>query len=456
MSVGFKRIAAFAICFLMLSVFCTAAETGSEKGTMLSPALKYFAGNIELKKSGEVNTNISFSKQDFNDVFGKKTEFIKIESLPDSASGKLTLYGIPVSKNQLVSAEDFDKIVFIPAKDTVSNTAFTFTDAAFDGKELAVNCTLYVLEKENTAPSVSEQIITTGKNISAFKFLDVKDNDGDDFSVNVVSYPKHGAVYFSEEDCGYFCYTPQKNYVGKDSFEYTVTDVYGNTSAVSSVEIQVEKRNSDIYFDDLEKHWAHNSAVKTAARGLMTGEPDENGALNFNPDGAVTRGDFLAMALITAGKEKEISFVSETSFDDDNEIPVNIKSYAEYAKNNGIVGGYTLDNGTTVFKSTDIITRAEAAVIVDRILALENAGKVSPVFANSASAPVWARDSVANVSVCGIFNGSGLGEISSEKTLSRAETAEILCNIEEYIEENKSNEKPVKKRTLFDFFGLLG
>ena len=165
---------------------------------------------------------------------------------------------------------------------------------------------------------------------------------------------------------------------------------------------------------------------------------------------------YKRQALICAGKESQIEFVDKTSFDDDELIPVNIKSYVEYARTNGIVNGYTLDNGQTVFASSDPISRAEAAVIVDRILSLpDNDTVITGQFDDCASVESWAGQALANLNAIGIFKGNGYGEMLPDNNVTRAETAEILCSICDYSTETVSSSQKSKPNIL-NLFGLLG
>ena len=425
-----KKITAVSLCVLLLSAVCLAAGT-----SILSPALYLLENKINMKKCGVVNTDVAFSAADFDDVLRSKPDFIKITELPDPAVGTLRINELAISKNQLIARDDFSKLVFSPMENTTGNAAFRFESASSGQKAVSVNCTVYVLDEVNLAPAVGSQSIATSENIAAFKFLRAADPEGDAMVFEILSYPAHGSVRLSDDSSGYFCYAPAAGYTGKDSFEYTVCDEYGNRSKPCKVNITVNKPVSGVYFDDMSEHWAHGAAVRIASKGLMPGSIDAaTGETRFEPEQTVSRGDFLAMALISAGKESDVSFVTETVFADDAEIPVNIKSYAAYAKANGIVSGYSYEDGTTVFASTEPITRAEAAVVVDRILALPNAKTAEmSVFTDCAAIPSWAERSMANLTACGIFNGTGYGEIQPESVLTRAETAEILCNVETYL-----------------------
>ena len=65
----------------------------------------------------------------------------------------------------------------------------------------------------------------------------VKQNDmPQDSSVAIQNQPTHGTVNLNPD--GSFTYTPNKDYVGQDTFTYTLTDTHGNT-AVATVTIAV-------------------------------------------------------------------------------------------------------------------------------------------------------------------------------------------------------------------------
>ena len=419
-----KRFILTLVCILTLSSVCFAAGNH-----LLSPALKHIEKQIEMKKCGVTNSNISFSASDFDEILHTKVQFIKIESLPDSSEGTLFVKNAPVSTNQIIARDDFKHITFTPAVPQAVTSTFTFSNATTGESEVSANCTVCLLDEINLAPQAGYQSINTLQNVSAFKFLKAADPENDPLTYEIVSYPKKGTVTVYENAGGYFSYTPKNNFAGKDSFQYIVTDAYGNKSEISTVEISVSKPQSNIYFDDLENHWAHNSAINVAAMGLMKGTVSDDGKLNFKPEETVTRGDFLAMALISAGKEKDIRFVEKTSFADDELIPINIKSYVQYAYDNGIISGYTGEGGIAVFNSTSPITRAEAAVIVNNILSLPGFNLDYNTFSDSKNIPVWATSAISVLSSYGIFNGTGFGAAQPESYVSRAQTAEILCNI---------------------------
>ena len=428
MKTGRRFIAIALVGMLLLGSMAVVAQK-----TILSPALIAIEKQLTLKKCGIMNSKITFSTEDFDKVLCCEADYIVVEELPEEAMGVLCIGSLKIEDEQIVKRSDFNKIVFYPTSDMQGTAEFVFSSKNEKLTDVCVRCVMNVLDEVNLAPVLSQQSISTIQDVCAVKFLDVFDPEADEMNFEVVSYPSHGTIRISDDSSGYFTYTPQKGYTGKDSFEYIATDKYGNRSRKASVKIDVAKTTGKIYFDDMQNHWAHNSAIRTANIGLMTGGYDEAGRFNFYPEKEVSRGDFLAMALISAGKEKEITFITETSFADDKDIPMNIKSYAEYAKKCGIVSGYVKEDGQTYFDCHKALTRAEAAVIVDRILALPETVVDVSVFADFSSIPSWASKSVSKVQKHNIFNGTGYGEVNSESVVTRAQTAEILCNMADYI-----------------------
>lgn len=304
-------------------------------------------------------------------------------------------------------------------------------------------------------PEAQDMEISTHSGVAVFKSFPVEDNDYDSISIEVVKYPKHGSIGITE--AGQFVYKPTSSYSGKDSFEYMAVDGAGNLSQVKTVEIKVSRPSADVYFSDMENHWAHNSAIKMASSGLMRAEMSD-GKMYFNPEQDMTRGDFLALSLIMAGYEKDIPLATKTSFADDSMIPQNIKSYVQYAYDKGMISGYDNGDGSVNFEWDNPVSRAEAALIASKILDIkEEETDAVPSYKDASEIPEWAFGAVAGVSKIGIMSGDEFGAFSAEKTLTRAEGAEMICNVAKYVEDKERTEKnPKKEKNIFNLFGLLG
>ena len=95
----------------------------------------------------------------------------------------------------------------------------------------------------------------------------------------------------------------------------------------------------------------------------------------------------------------------------------------------GYVNGSEQD-GLICFNPQDSITKAEAAVVINNILGLEEGSAVS-VFADDSAIPVWARSAIYALTGAGVFNGDGAGVIAPSAILSRAQTVQMLYNLTE-------------------------
>ncbi len=434
-----KKIAVALLVCLML---CMGAHA------RLSPAMDIISQNLELKKCTVSSSVMSFSTDDFDSLFGRQVEAVTVISLPNEDSGRLTLSGMAVREGQTIDRNSVGELCFTSGDGFTGNVSIVFESGDTEGL-----CRVNVLKTANFAPQTGKQSVTTQKNVAVYKTFSAADPENDGMTYEFINYPRHGSVNVSSGG-EVFVYRPLDGFVGNDSFSYVAFDEYGNRSDEQTVQIKVSRPACDVYFDDMKEHWAHNSAIKMASTGLMTGVTDDEGKLCFSPEADMTRGDFLALCLIMAGHEKNIPFVSQTGFCDDSLIPANIKSYAWYAYDKGIISGYDNGDGTVNFESASSITKAEAAVIVDKILDIpENEGDL-PAYKDASAIPVWAGSAISTLSACGIINGMPGGEISADKTLTRAEGAEIICNVASYIEDKEKEKK--KEKNLFNLFGLLG
>ncbi len=403
-----KRLISFLLAFFfsayaILPVF-------ADIGYGLSMSLDILAEKSRIKKCGVKNMMIYFDKSDFDKLLGVG-DYVTVSTLPDKALGTLFLGDRKVSEGQTLTRSSAAQMHFEPKADTVGKTEFTFCDPASKNRYGVM--TLYVLEELNLCPTVSEASFDTEKNISYKGYLTAHDPEGDKLYFTVSASPKHGTLQLLDKDSGFFMYTPKTDFTGRDTFSVRACDSYGNRSEQRRMIIHINEKSSDTVFYDMKNHWAHTSAAAICDSGLLRSDTVD-GRLMFYPEKELSRGDFLAIAMIGAGLEPYVRRVFSTDFYDDSDIPVNIKSYAQAAKEMGIINGYTKD-GSTVFDSASPITRHDAALIVSRIL----------VFSGAPDTDAYKA---------GIFVGTGKGERSEELCVTRAQTARIYCNIISYFE----------------------
>ena len=397
-----------------------------------------FGGEEEIpavsafSKNGPEDQVITFSADDFK-VEGKEAlSSIVVERLPDPAAGVLTLGGLPLAQGDVVAMTAVEGLRFEPASNTeLTSAEFVFTpvfQSGTVGEQVEVG--LYLLSGANAAPVAQDLELSTYKNVAITERFSATDPEGDLLTFQLVDKPARGAVTMPEDGSNQFVYTPYENKTGKDTFTYVAVDAVGNTSEPATVRVRIEKADTKVTYADLDGHPAQKAAIRLAEEGIFVGACMGNEYL-FQPDAPVTRSQFVAMAMEAAGLEA-LEGVTTTGFADDEAIAAWAKPYASAALKAGLVQGGVTSEGRVVFGAEEAITRAEAAVLLDRALQLSDTASASAYTADP-TAPVWAVQSAANLTACGVLDSGALGE-----GLNRADAAELLCSALEYLDQQDS------------------
>lgn len=382
----------------------------------------------DLLKNAPVGQSLTFTETDFL-ADGGELDAIVLSTLPDSQTGTLTLGGQLLRVGDVISMEAVDGLVYT-AKDAVNPSAahFEFLPVFADGTSgEAASADLFLLGEANSAPVARDMEFTTYKNVAVTERFDGVDPEGDLLTYHVVKKPARGAVTIQED--GTFVYTPYENKTGKDTFTYVAVDAVGNSSDPATVKVKIEKPDTKVTYADLDGNPAHKAAVRLAEEGIFVGEC-MNGAYFFCPDEPVTRSQFVAMVMDTAGLEA-LEDVERTGFADDGIIETWAKPYVASALKSGLIQGSLDGEGQAVFRGSETVTAAEAAVLLDRALQVTDVD--AQTFA-SADAPAWAAQSAANLSTCGMLDsGTSLGT-----QLTRGEAAQLLCAALEWMDSRET------------------
>lgn len=277
--------------------------------------------------------------------------------------------------------------------------------------------TLTAGEAANSAPIAENLTLTTYKNVAVDGQCAAVDPEGDLVTFQLVEKPARGQVALNED--GSFCYTPYENKKGKDTFTYVAVDSNGNVSEEATVKVTIEKQTTKVSYSDMDGESSHYAALRLAERGVFVGS-NIGGVYCFEPDAAVTREEFLAMAMTAAGAEA-LDNVTLTGFYDDADISAWAKGYVSAALMNGTVQGSANEAGQVVFNAGNGITAVEATVIIDRLLAM---GDVAAAGAFEQDlVPAWAYQSVVNMDAVDVVS---LSSSTLSDTLTRGEAAEML------------------------------
>ncbi|MGM9624101.1 MAG: S-layer homology domain-containing protein [Eubacteriales bacterium] len=408
----------------------SASESTSEKPP-LSPAIRILAARSVMRKSGVCGTDaaVTFSQEDFAKVLGYTPSSVVITSLPDRAAGVLKLGTLDIAVNTALSASAMNHLRFVPTDEEKAVTAsFTFTAA---GKvyttDTALTCMVYLLTQENSAPAAADLTAATYMQIPLYGTLRAADPESDEMIYKIVRAPKKGTVTV-DPGTGAFVYTPDTGKRGSDVFTYRVSDIWGGESALCRVDVEIRRAGEELCYADLENHWCAAAAMLLTEKHIMTGT--RVGGINlFQPDENITRGEFLVTAMRAAGYG-DLTPCAASMFADNSEIPSYMTGYAVTAYEAGIISGAPAD-GTdtpkTVLRANDPITRAEAAVIVERLFGIRSSDSAIAVYADMSfedadAVPAWSADAFHALRAAGILSVS-----DPDVILDRAQTAVMLA-----------------------------
>lgn len=411
------------------SLYVSAAPADN---ALLTPALSIIAEDNSMAMAGLVGSPISFEKNDFLRALNlSDVDVITITQAPPSTDGELRIGDTVITKGQTISAASLSLLSFVPSGSSSVQSSFRFR-ADNSGYDIA--CELYTLNFANSCPTLAyasevSLSVSTHRNVSLYGNLSCYDPDADEVFIEIVRYPSSGVLTLVDKYSGDYVYTPKANFSGKDSFCYVARDKYGNYSASAEVNLEVTKPKTTVKFDDMSSSPYYNAALTMVEEGIMSGT--QVGAdTYFYPDREVTRGEFVVMMMHALGIE-DVSESASTPFVDNDAIPVQMRGFIAAAYSLGYVNGSVTESGLC-FEPNRNISRAEAAVILSNVLNVATP-TVLPTFSDSADIPAWAAPSLYSLNAIGVMNRVD-GAISPMSAVSRADAAQILANLMNYID----------------------
>ena len=268
------------------------------------------------------------------------------------------------------------------------------------------------------APVARDIEISTYRGIPYQAQLLASDSEGDDITFALAEEPKKGRV---DIDGVNFTYTPKEDAVGGDRFTYTATDSHGNVSLPATVTVTIEKTKSGVTYADTDGSAAAAAAQHLAESGIFTGARIGE-QYYFEPERPVSRSEFLALVMETAGHKP--TAVTMTGFCDDSAIPTWAKAYAAAGVSEGIVRGRATPEGAA-FRGGDAISFNEAAAILDRVLALEDV-ELETWYGDRMAVPSWAAQAVGNLEAASVLSAGSFGSQTMEEAVTRADAARML------------------------------
>lgn len=411
------------LTLLLVCVSVTSLVIGAS--AYFGESAEVMASDVTIIKTALKGKKICFSDADVKSALALADfDTITVTELPSSTEGTLLLAGRRLGEGKTVKRKNIASLVFIPASSDVTEAHFKIkVDGYAGGAE--IECILKFIDKVNYAPKADESdtacSLKTQEAISLFGKMHGSDPEGDALEYIIVSYPKSGYLKISEDGASYV-YNPTDGYTGTDGFVYVVRDEYGNYSEPHSVKITVTKRMSEVVYADMTDKAEYNAAVAMTAMGVMDGRLLGDMRF-FMPEEAVSRAEFVAMAMKSVGVRQD-STLTASFFDDDADIPRALVGYVATAQRIGYING-DFDGSLLTFRPNDPITKYEAASIMAAIIGTDKEGEES-VFAEDTDTPLWARAGVGAMRTLGIFDES---EGALTEKVTRADAASYLYKL---------------------------
>ena len=343
-------------------------------------------------------------------------EGVYVASVPSQLDAEVSLGARTLRAGDVLDRSMLSQLLVLPAENRDASCELVY--CPIEGGEVQPSraLELSILTGKNEAPVCRDVKFETYKNIANTGVLSASDPEGDTLTYQLVKEPKRGTVDIAPD--GSFTYTPAQNKVGKDVFTYTATDSAGNVSNVANVTVKIVKPTDKAMYQDLAGDTLAYTAMWLKDRGVYTGKRIA-GNLCFEPEGTLTRGEFLVMAMKLLGAEPESARLT-SGFADESKTPAWMRPYIVSAFKSGMVSGVTSPDGM-VFRPSSNLTRAEAAVMLQNILDLPQSQEAA-VFSEDCAVPVWAQASVSALESAGI----SIPVTTSAENLTRREAAELL------------------------------
>lgn len=427
MKSSYLKKTAFLLAFLLCVFAFPVVGNASGETSVLSQGVAVIAAKTDVAVSAMAGNDITFSADQFERGLNlAQVKYLTVKSLPPQTDGELLLGSTRIAAGQSIAAASLPSVSFHPVNQSVSHSFFTFT---VNGELLPVTCNLSFLKKPNSAPTVGVAAAltldcVTYRDVSLYGKLEAQDADGDDLRFEAVSFPQKGSILLTDAEKGTYVYRPAKGYVGSDSFSYVARDSYGNYSAAAKVNLRVEFAGTPVQYVDISPEQAV-SAIAVTSAGVMSGAQIGKDYY-FRPEEEVSRIDFLVMAMNAAGIS-DVPAGETTNYADDAQIPATMKGYVIAAEKLGLLQS---EEGSEQpkFGPAEPVTRAEAAVILEKLLNAQPVARCIPTFSDTLKIPVWAQDAVLTLASIGVMRAADdNGNVSPLAHLTRGETAKLLA-----------------------------
>lgn len=397
----------------------------NENTAIVSYGLDVIAEQKHMAVAGIKGNALYFSAERFACAMNlQKIDSITVTKLPDINCGALYIGSDGVSVGQRIKASEIGLMTYEEIDGGVGkNTSFEFK---INDSGYTMTCKIHMIDELNYSPIVSLASFAslnteTYRDVRLSGVLSAYDPEGDKLRYEIVTYPENGRLIINNENLGTYTYIPKGSFTGEDSFEYVVSDIYGNYSASATVNVGVSAQSTPTVYNDLINDELYCHAISVTESGLMNGI-QVGDYYYFEADREVSRAEFVVTAMNAIGI-KSVPDVDTTVFFDDNDINQEMKGYIALAYSKGYISGKNID-GKLCFNPDEKIKLSEAAVIISNMIGYASP-KVTPVFADADTIPSWSGKAIESLHTLGILEIPEMITGACE-TVTRGDMAKLL------------------------------
>jgi len=289
------------------------------------------ADAVSLNVDEDDSAAIALSGSDIDG--GDAVEKFRIDSLPDGATGTLTLGGVPLNPGDEVTVAEIaaNALAFTPTADYNGSASFTFSAHDGDAWSATPATVSITVDPVNDAPTADAVSLNVDEDDSAAIALTGSDIDGGDAveKFRIDSLPDGAAgtltlggvplnpgdeVTVAEIAANALVFTPTADYNGSASFTFSAHDGDAWSATPATVSITVDPVNDAPTADEVAENVDEDISLAITLTGsdIDAGEVVENFRIDSLPDGAagvltldgdpVNVGDEVTAAQIAAGE----------------------------------------------------------------------------------------------------------------------------------------------------------
>ncbi|WP_213413470.1 S-layer homology domain-containing protein [Xylanibacillus composti] len=178
-----------------------------------------------------------------------------------------------------------------------------------------------------------------------------------------------------------------------------------------------------VAFSDVEQHWAKNAVNNMGSRMVISGFEDGQ----FQPDQAITRAEFAAILVRGLGLKPEEGTSSFSDVRANAWYSSAVNTATAYGLINGFEdGAFRPNDKITREQAMVIIAKAMAITELQGASSEQSAAANLQSFTDASDVSNWAKNGVADSVQAGIVSGRGSDSLAPQDLMTRAEVAAII------------------------------